>query len=47
MSEPVVKAEQSNAREPSLVTRHKVPPHLRSHSLFGSASEMRRDPLGF
>src|SRR5215510_13506224 len=47
MSEPVVQAEQSSAREPSPVTRHKIAPRLRSHSLLGSASEMQRDPLGF
>jgi hypothetical protein len=47
MSEPVLQAEQSSARDSAQVSRHKTPPRLRSHSLIGSASEMQRDPLGF
>src|SRR5215472_4197504 len=47
MSEPVVQAEQSSARDSAQVSRYKTPPRLRSLSLLGSASEMQRDPLGF
>jgi cytochrome P450 len=47
MSEPVVQPRQESIKDSSIVARRKAPPHLRSYSLLGSASEMQRDPLGF